>query len=115
METTELEIVKAQLEIAEAKVIQLTAEKAGLREENAELLRLIQENTQAQTVLSNAAAELSSTIAEKDKMLLDIPEGLTASEVQVLKDTRQKEIDELAARQDKYKSYIRGEIALEVK
>lgn len=107
---TQAEILQAQLEIAEAKVIQLTAEKAGLEAQIAEQTRLLQENVQAQTVLTKASAELSTTIHEKELALLEIPEGLTATETQALKDTRQKEIDTLKATQEKYKTYIRGEL-----
>ncbi len=96
---TEAEILQAQLEISEAKVVQLTAEKAGLEAQIAE-----------QTVLSKAAAELSTTIHEKELTLLEIPEGLTATETQALKDTRQNEIDTLKSKQEEYKTYIRGEL-----
>lgn len=107
---TEAEILQAQLEISEAKVVQLTAEKAGLEAQIAEQTRLLQENQQAQTVLSKAAAELSTTIHEKELTLLEIPEGLTATETQALKDTRQNEIDTLKSKQEEYKTYIRGEL-----
>jgi len=107
---TEAEILQSQLEIAEAEVIRLKAENAGLVANNAELLRLIQENTQAQTVLSKAASELSTKIHKKELTLLEIPEDLTATEVQALKDTRQKEIDTLKSKQEEYKRYIRGEL-----
>lgn len=107
---TEAEILQAQLEIAEAEVIRLKAENAGLVANNAELLRLIQENQQAQTVLSKAAASLSCTIETKEVEMLSIPEGLTATEVQALKDARQKEIDTLKSKHEEYKRYIRGEL-----
>jgi hypothetical protein len=41
---------------------------------------------------------------------VDIPEGLSSKEVQVLKDARQVEIDELKERQEKLKMYIRSEL-----
>lgn len=107
---TEVEILTSQLQIAEACIIELKAEKAALVTKNTELKRLINENSQAQQILSTAAAAISSEIDEKQTAIVDIPEGLSSKEVQVLKDARQKEIDELVVKQENYKTYIRGEI-----
>jgi hypothetical protein len=107
---TEVEILTSQLQIAEASIIELKAGKAALVTENTELKKLINENIQAQQILSTAAAAISSNINEKEHTLLEIPEGLSSKEMQVLKDARQAEINALVAKQDEYKKYIRGEI-----
>ncbi|WP_094226918.1 hypothetical protein [Methanolobus psychrotolerans] len=108
--TSELDIANAQLEILEAKVIELKAENNGLKAQNAELIRLIAENTMAQTVLSTAAAELSTVIDSKQNSLHVVPDSLTGTEANVLRAARQAEIDELVLKQNKYKAYIRGEL-----
>jgi hypothetical protein len=107
---TEVEVLASHLQIAEAKIIELRALNKGLEAENTELLALISDNVQAQTILSTAAAAISDEINVKQTAIVDIPDGLTSKEVQVLKDTRQAEIDELVAKQDEYKKYIRGEV-----
>jgi regulator of replication initiation timing len=107
---TELEIVQAQNEILEARVIELSAEKAGLETENTELKKLISENNAAQTVLSTATAGLSEEIDEKQNKIDVFPDGLTTSETDALLQARQAEINELAEKQQKYRAYIRGEL-----
>ncbi|WP_407356802.1 hypothetical protein [Methanolobus sp. WCC5] len=107
--TTE-EILEAQLQIAESKVVELQGSNAGLQAQIDELTKLIMENTTAQTVLSTAAAELSTVIDTKQDKMLEMPAGLNATEIAGLRAARQAEIDELKQKQDKYKAYIRGEI-----
>ncbi|WP_406660881.1 hypothetical protein V7O66_13740 [Methanolobus sp. ZRKC3] len=107
---TEVEVLTSQLQIAEAKIIELKALNKGLSAENDELRTLINDNAQAQQILATAAAAISDEIDEKQTAIVDIPEGLSHKEVAVLKDARQAEIDELVTKQEKLKVYIRGEI-----
>jgi chromosome segregation ATPase len=111
-ETTqsETEVLEARLQIAEAKIIELAAANVGLKAEKAELLSLIGENSAAQAILSTAAAALSDEIDKKETTLFSIPEGLSRNEAAILTTARQKAIDELKAKQETYKSYIRGEL-----
>lgn len=97
----EAEILASQLQIAEASIIEHKAEKAALATENTELKKLINENIQAQQILSTAASAISSKIDEKQNAILDIREELPSKEFQLLKDARQKEIDELVGKTGK--------------
>jgi hypothetical protein len=107
---TEVEILTSQLQIAEATIIEQKAKIEGLQAERNEILILIKDNQPAQEILSTAAAAISSDINKKQTAIVDIPEGLSSKEVQVLKDARQVEIDELKERQEKLKMYIRSEL-----
>lgn len=108
--TSELDIAQAQIEILEAKVIELKALNAGIQAQNGELIKLIAENATAQSVLSTAAAELSTEIDAKQDAIDIIPDGLTSTEILALKGARKAEIEELKAKQETYKAYIRGEL-----
>lgn len=88
---SEVEILNAQLQIAEAKIIEHKATIAGLQAANTEIIALIKDNSTAQTVLSNAAAAISS-------------------EISALKEARRAEIDSLIEKADRCKKYVRGDI-----
>lgn len=102
--------LEAQLQISEAGRISLKASNDALATENTSIKSLIDENTHAQTIMSTAAAALSDEIDTKKNALLDIPDGLSSAEKELVKTARQAEIDELTAKHEKYKQYIRGDI-----
>jgi len=107
---SEVEILQAQLEIAETKIIEQKATIAGLQAENTELVALIKDNTSAQKVLSTAAAALSSEIDEIQNSMDVVPSGLSSVETAAIQAARQAQIDKLVEKSDNCKKYIRGDL-----
>lgn len=105
---TEIEILQAQLEIAEATVISLRAEKAGLETRVKELEALLLENSTAQIVLSNAAKAIGEEL--NTLVVAGIPEGLSRREEQAILALRTSQQAALEAKQEEYKKYIRSEL-----
>lgn len=105
---TEIEILQAQLEIAEAAVISLKAAKAGLETRVKELEALLLENSTAQIVLSNAAKAIGEEL--NTLVVAGIPEGLSRQEEQAIVKLRKSQQAELEAKQEEYKKYIRSEL-----
>jgi hypothetical protein len=107
---TETDVLKAQLEIAEATIISLKAEKAGLETRVKELETLLLENSTAQTVLSTAAMSIGEELDALAVASIVLPEGLSRQEELAIISLRESQIADLQAKQDKYKHYIRGDI-----
>jgi hypothetical protein len=110
IQPSETDVRRAQLEIAEATIISLKAEKAGLETRVKELETLLLENSTAQTVLSTAAMSIGEELDALSVATLAIPEGLSRQEEQAIVAIRQAAVEELKEKQENLKKYIRGEL-----
>lgn len=105
---TENEALNAQIEVLEVANIELHASLTAAETLNSEHINLTQANTTAQTVLDRAIQTMNATIADLEANVDVFPDGLKEKEKESVKESRQEDIEELKAKVEKYKLYLKA-------